>query len=730
MKDKIGKKEDTTSKSYVIALAITIVVFLALYFSVATKHALNADEGLYATGALRFADGDLLLQKVDTDKPPLVYQLEGLAALLFGPTDFAVKIPNAISIALLFVVLFRLGRKLFNELTGIIAVLFIATSPYLGKVAIGAMTDPPAVLFLTWSLLCMVSGKTAWAGFLFGMALLTRQMALLYFPLIFMASAKLWWKGDQPGKEIYKEAKLFFRGIIAPAAWLVIWSAFFERSPFQWLLQELFSGKVTLGAKRAGITERTSFWLKEMTTFYFSWVALVVVGCLGLFFLYKHYKRDLSKSQKEKVGEKFAVIILAAAIFYYPIIHTLMGAPLYRRMMLPVLPLAGLLGAYLVAKIIRHLALEQKKRVKLFGLIIFCIILIVPSISNYALLARPHERDDNPMFIEKLIALSKHPSVIFSVGMNREMMFYLHKNKISRKQFKQDPTKFAELVKSYPGRKMFLALRQSEIHLLTLLKDSVKPRYRIEPLYETPRKFVTLFEVIPDADWIKCEESKCLSVYIDGEIRVMPISRETLEKALGVYVKKTLKCGKEPDVKIEFSDDENLLDGFLKSLEITASPSNLEGVEVDKVVLNYEDVRIDLVQLFAANHLVVIKSQKATGVIEATDQAISKYLRRKNKNIKNLKMEVDDSKVVISGSSYVMGMNFNFSIEGSLSVNEEGQVLIHPVAGKLNSWNIPAFILNIIGDNVNPTFYAGVLSLDLSAKELKLSKGRVTFFMK
>ena len=62
-------------------------------------------------------------------------------------------------------------------------------------------------------------------------------------PILF-ASAIHWWVDVKKWKRFKTEAKEFIKGVAPPAAWLIIWSAFFEREPFQWLFQELLSGKV------------------------------------------------------------------------------------------------------------------------------------------------------------------------------------------------------------------------------------------------------------------------------------------------------------------------------------------------------------------------------------------------------------------------------------------------------------------------------------------------------
>ena len=102
---------------------------------------------------------------------------------------------------------------------------------------------------------------------------------------------------------------------------------------------------------RAGFFERTWFWLKEMATFP-PWIIIwiIAIGC-GVF-LSRRQKRSDEKIEISE-PQRFLVYLFAGALVYYPLIHTLMGAPLYRRMLFPLLPLAALLIAWLIIEAVR-----------------------------------------------------------------------------------------------------------------------------------------------------------------------------------------------------------------------------------------------------------------------------------------------------------------------------------------------------------------------------------------
>ncbi len=150
-----------------------------------TQNRFHPDEALYATFARLVASGhDPMLSTVIVDKPPLPFYLTAAGMALFGPTEFAARLPfffaSVISIALLY----QLGRTLYNRRAGTLAALTLALSPIAILFATTLFTDTLLVVFLLWSLLMAVRQKWSWAGLAFGLAFACKQSALFFLPLI------------------------------------------------------------------------------------------------------------------------------------------------------------------------------------------------------------------------------------------------------------------------------------------------------------------------------------------------------------------------------------------------------------------------------------------------------------------------------------------------------------------------------------------------------------------
>src|SRR5208337_5138042 len=145
-----------------------------------------------------FKTGDYLTPWADgvvtfyIGKPPLNMWLMSLAYQVFGVNNFASRFWSAVFGALSLVLVFYLGKKLYNRYVGFLSALVLGTFTTFYVFARLAMTDVPLVFFILGSIYFFVlSEKTektnryaALSGLLFGLALMTKQIEALLIPLI------------------------------------------------------------------------------------------------------------------------------------------------------------------------------------------------------------------------------------------------------------------------------------------------------------------------------------------------------------------------------------------------------------------------------------------------------------------------------------------------------------------------------------------------------------------
>jgi outer membrane protein assembly factor BamB len=125
-------------------------------------------------------------------KPPLNMWLMALSYQFLGVSNFTSRLSSAVFGSLSLVLVFYLGKKLYNPAVGVLSALILGTFTTFYEYARRAMTDVPFVFFIMASVyFFVVSDKkendkkyAALSGLFFGLALLTKQLQALLIPLI------------------------------------------------------------------------------------------------------------------------------------------------------------------------------------------------------------------------------------------------------------------------------------------------------------------------------------------------------------------------------------------------------------------------------------------------------------------------------------------------------------------------------------------------------------------
>jgi 4-amino-4-deoxy-L-arabinose transferase-like glycosyltransferase len=709
-----------TSRPARLALAALVLASLCLYFTVASQHALKSDEGTYATAALFFADGDLLLQKADTDKPPLVYQLEGVAAFSLGRSDLAVKVPNALAIAALILLTFALGRAVFDETAGLLAAALVAVSPFVNTIGIGAMTDPPAAAFLTASLLFAFRSRPATAGLLFGLAVLCRQMAFLYLPLPVIVLAWHAWPQPQRGLVLRTAGKRLVLGGLGPAVYLLVWSAFFQREPFRWLLQEVGSGKVTQAAGRFSFGARFGYWLDAVERFSISpW--LIPVAALGLLLIFAH---DVARRRRSE--HWVAVAGLAGVALGYPLVHAFLGAPLYPRMMFPAAPLVLLLAAFAITRGATIWLAEPGRWLRRAVWLALAALVVGGTLTLAQGLAVPAREDDSPELVGRIRTLAERPTIVYSADMTRHLLFYLYGTRIKTKQWRDDPRRIAEFAPSNAGRLQLVAVRASEAGLEKTMGDVLNPRYRLARLFTTSGGLVTLYEIRPQARRIDTEGGPAIAVRtLTGEMAV-PLEPATYRTALTAYANRRLGIDEPPRIDLE----PTATPGRFDRLSIAAENVNLGKIDLATFEVVFTDLDVDLTYLIAAQELVVRRAATAEATITVTTDALAAFIEKKNPQLTEVVAQTKDGELILEGLAEALGRKISFELTGTLSLDENGGAWLNLTSGRFGGRSVPGFVLSAVGGAMNPTFGARLDNLGLVGRRIAAADDRIAITLR
>jgi len=294
----------------------------------------HADEALFAGWARLIAvwcDPLLLTQAVD--KPPLLFYLQALFYPLFGPVEWAARMPAFVASLLLIPLTAQLARRLTGDrLAGLIAAGVMAVTPLAVQFSATAFGDPLLTLWLVAALYAtaepIMPGSARrrgplWAGLLFGLALATKYQALLFAPLLLGVA----WLGGWRRAEWARGAV----GVAVILMLLVVWQLARPQTGGLVALQWANIGGVRLARSwelwpRLSATAR--LWRLSLGR------PLVVAGLAAAPGLW--WARRVGRLRP-------ADGLLLLFVLAYALLHWLWAVPVWDRYLLPLLPFVAIL---------------------------------------------------------------------------------------------------------------------------------------------------------------------------------------------------------------------------------------------------------------------------------------------------------------------------------------------------------------------------------------------------
>jgi len=387
-------KNDQMSKRAKIGLIILVLIAAALRLHGLFANSFHSDEALFATWARLIAVWrDPLLSGQLVDKPPLLFYLQAFFYPLFGPTEWAARMPNIIASLLITPLTGVLTWRIFKiGSVAIIAAAIVTISPLLIQFSATAYTDPLLSALAMISLLIASrtvtidnSGRLScsghlhrWAvlsGVFFGLSMATKYQALLILPLVLVFLYLLRWKRD-----------LWLRwlaGAFAIFLLIVVWDIVRVDSP------NIFSSQITsYGGLRLSwsweIWPRLETWVGQWR--YLSGTVSLATLFLLLaipFFAYVTYLSDEFSAFDQ---------LLTVYVLGYFIVHWIVAVPIWDRYLVLVAPLFAILTArmlwrtYCYVKYMRSIEGGRLRIANAAALILLTVLLLIQTpdiVSSY-----------------------------------------------------------------------------------------------------------------------------------------------------------------------------------------------------------------------------------------------------------------------------------------------------------------------------------------------------------
>ncbi len=186
----------SNQKPWLLALCLVVVaagILLARYQRIwpyDEEGDFGASKLLAEQGLKTFFEGYALLPWLGKQHPPLIILLNGLVMRVFGSELFYIRLLTLGFTVGTLLLIYLIGRRLYDGQTGIFAAAFMASFPLFIRIGTVAMTDVQVTFFAVLALYLVVAVEqgqsyrlAAAAGAALGLGLLTKYTTALIYPV-------------------------------------------------------------------------------------------------------------------------------------------------------------------------------------------------------------------------------------------------------------------------------------------------------------------------------------------------------------------------------------------------------------------------------------------------------------------------------------------------------------------------------------------------------------------
>lgn len=334
-------------------LPALLLLAAGLRLSLIARPGLHPDEALYASWALRIADGsDPALLGVPVDKPPfLLYTLAGLFRLAgvaegvapnYAQLEALGRLLGASAGVLSLALLAALARRVYGTTASLAAVALAAISPLAVRLSPSLLTDPWLVLWLLLAAWAALHRRGWLTGLAAGLAYATKQQAVLFLPwlaaLFLLVDLRPAEQRDAASGGRRRDLWGLLWGFLLPVALVTWWDSLrWQWRPSFWERSAAAYGGVGL-IPLSALPRQTAAWA-ELLGFLFGSppFALALAITLPL------TVRAAWRTRHMPVG-RFDLLLLAMVLGYLALHLATTFAP-WDRYALPLVPLLALLWA-------------------------------------------------------------------------------------------------------------------------------------------------------------------------------------------------------------------------------------------------------------------------------------------------------------------------------------------------------------------------------------------------
>ncbi len=346
---------------FLLGLLFLIALFV-LRFLPAGQTRFALDESLYSGIALQIAHGDPFMHTIAADKPPQLYYLVAASFKIFGGSETAARLPNALLGVLLLLPLWGIARRLYpaQPAVALLACGLFALSPLAQVYALTVFTDPIMAFWLVVCVWLVVSRRWFWAGITLGLSICGKQQALFFLPFpVFLALLSITWQSSFKLKALFgqsvKAGSRLLTGAVIPLLVVVLFDKLRNQVSSFIYGAAVNSDKLGLVGPASWPARLVNWWSRVLQYFFipnpFGLILLALVLVYSGWLVWRLWQAHFyfsAEARKQSPGESFARLADLALILGIVVVllwHTALTFPIWDRYLLPVVPFAALVVA-------------------------------------------------------------------------------------------------------------------------------------------------------------------------------------------------------------------------------------------------------------------------------------------------------------------------------------------------------------------------------------------------
>ncbi len=370
----INKFRDVwNNKDWNVPLIAIILLGVAFRLSVFSTHDLHCDEGLHGSYILDIATkDDWRFRSDDVDRPPVFFYVTAPFVKVLGNHVNVLRLPNLMgSIASIFLI-YLICAKLFNRRTAFWASFLLAVSPYNIVFGPTVFIDVLMSFFILWSFYLLCVDRTFLSGIVFGLALGTKQPAIMAIPVFICFSILLFWKQCR-GRIYLKKYSGWIYGFLIIMLLVFAWSALWQRPRFGMLGKAFSHQSSVFTLDLENFFERIRQW-RQYIKLTFNSVPLNILFILSIPLLVYNSIRLFFNIEFKRRFEIIADIILILFVYTHILLFVVFQFKVYDRYLLLISPFMIILLARVLNYIISSPVMRNK-----FARTGFILIIILSS---------------------------------------------------------------------------------------------------------------------------------------------------------------------------------------------------------------------------------------------------------------------------------------------------------------------------------------------------------------